>query len=55
MRWVMIAALVLGCGAACGQQAAPAVDAAKPDEAVSGGAAAEVKIATPGERFDPRI
>ncbi len=68
MRWLTLAALVMGCGVACGQQATPAVDAATPDQAagqasgdgVAAGtqavapAKAEV-VASPGEHLDPQI
>ena len=64
MRLLTLAALMMGCGAMCGQQAAPAGDAAKPDQTTSGSAAADGQtvapvnaavVASPGETLDPEI
>ncbi len=68
MRWLTLAALVMGCGALCGQQTTPTTtppaDAAKPDQASSGSVAADAQVvapakaaavASPGEKLDPQI
>jgi predicted Zn-dependent protease len=64
MRLLTLAAFGLGCGVACGQQAAPRVDSARPDQTASGSVAADEQavapvkatvVASPGEQLDSQI
>jgi len=52
MRWLTLAALVMGCGAACGQQTVPAASSDPTTDAVAAKAAV---VASPGEKLDPQI
>ncbi len=52
MRLLTLAALMMGCGAVCGQQPTPAPVAGTVAQT---GAAAPSKVASPGEHLDPHI